>query len=74
MEKLHLRLYMWLRMKFFRKDKSGCLSDVLLPDFGITANLLLNETTTVEFTPQAVGEYLFTCGMKMFQGVVDVQE
>lgn len=66
MEKLHLRMYMWLRLKFFRKDKSGCLSDVLLPDFGITANLPLNETTTVEFTPQAVGEYPFTCGMKMF--------
>ena len=62
-----------VRLNFFRKDPNGCLSQVLLPDFGIAADLPLNETTSIEFTPQKVGEYPFTCGMKMFRGVVEVR-
>jgi plastocyanin domain-containing protein len=63
-----------VRLNFFRNDQSECLSQVVLPDFGITADLPLNETKTVEFTPQNVGEYPFTCGMDMVRGVVDVQD
>jgi len=63
-----------VRLKFYRKDSSTCLSQILLPDFGITANLPLNETTSVVFTPQKIGEYPITCGMKMVRGVVEVQK
>ncbi len=62
------------RLNFFRKDASNCLEEVLLPDFGIAAKLPLNKTKTVEFTPQKPGEYQFTCGMRMFRGVVAVRE
>lgn len=63
-----------VRLNFFRKDQSECLSQVVLPDFGITADLPINETKTVEFTPHEVGEYSFACGMNMVRGVVDVQD
>jgi len=63
-----------VRLNFFRKDANSCLEKVLLPDFGIDVNLPLNKTTAVEFTPQKPGEYQFTCGMRMFRGVVAVKE
>ncbi len=62
-----------VRLNFFRKDANSCLEEVLLPDFGIDINLPLNKTTSVEFTPQKSGEYQFTCGMRMFRGVVAVK-
>ena len=62
-----------VRLNFFRKDSSNCLEEVLLPDFGIVTNLPLNKTTSVEFTPQKPGEYPFTCGMRMFRGIVAAQ-
>ncbi len=62
-----------VRLNFFRKDKSSCLEEVRLPDFHIAQNLLLNQVTTVEFTPTKPGNYEFACGMNMFRGVVEVQ-
>jgi plastocyanin domain-containing protein len=62
-----------VRLNFLRRDPSSCLEKVLLPDFHIAGDLALNQVTSVEFTPQKPGEYLFTCGMNMFRGVVEVQ-
>lgn len=62
-----------VRLNFDRKDPSGCLEEVRLPDFHIAQNLPLNQVTTVEFTPNKSGRYEFTCGMNMFRGVVEVQ-
>lgn len=56
-----------------RRDPSSCLEKVLLPDFHIAQELDLNYITPVEFTPEKPGQYLFTCGMNMFRGVVEVQ-
>ena len=61
-----------VRLNFLRKDPSSCLEQVLIPDFQIAANLPLNQVTSVEFTPEKVGNYAFTCGMNMFRGVVEV--
>ncbi|HEY9896528.1 MAG TPA: cupredoxin domain-containing protein [Candidatus Sericytochromatia bacterium] len=62
-----------VRLNFFRKDPSGCLETVLVPDFYIAQKLNLNQVTAVEFTPEKPGHYPFTCGMNMFQGVVEVE-
>ncbi|NJK30478.1 MAG: cupredoxin domain-containing protein [Acaryochloris sp. SU_5_25] len=63
-----------VRLNFYRKDPSSCLEKVLLPDFHIASDLSLNKVTPIEFTPEKVGQYVFTCGMNMFRGVIDVQK
>ena len=62
-----------VRLNFFRKDKSSCLEQVLIPDFHIAVDLAFNEVTAVEFTPEQAGYYVFTCGMNMFRGALEVQ-
>jgi plastocyanin domain-containing protein len=62
-----------VRLLFDRKDPSSCLEKVLIPDFGIAAELPLNKLTVIEFTPQKTGEYAFSCGMNMFHGAIAVQ-
>ena len=62
-----------VRLNFLRRDPNSCLEKVLLPDFQIAQDLELNRTTSVEFTPKTPGKYLFTCGMNMFRGVVEVE-
>ena len=61
-----------VRLSFHRLDSNSCLDEVLIPDFGISTRLPVGQTTTVEFTPTKVGEYAFTCGMRMFRGVIEV--
>jgi len=63
-----------VRMNFHRRDPSSCLQQVLIPDFNRSADLALNEITSVEFTPQKSGQYEFTCGMKMYRGKIIVNE
>lgn len=62
-----------VRLNFLRKDPNSCLEKVLFPDFHIAQDLPLYQVATVEFTPQNPGKYLFTCGMNMFRGEVEVQ-
>lgn len=62
-----------VRLNFLRKDANSCLEEVLIPDFGIDAHLPLDRVKTVEFTPQKPGEYQFTCGMRMFRGILKVE-
>lgn len=61
-----------VRLSFDRLDSNSCLDEVLIPDFGISTRLTVGHTTTVEFTPIKAGEYTFTCGMRMFRGVIEV--
>ena len=62
-----------VQLSFRRLDSNSCLDEVLIPDFGISTRLPVGQTTTVEFTPTKVGEYTFTCGMRMFRGVIEVK-
>jgi plastocyanin domain-containing protein len=62
-----------VRLNFLRKDPNSCLEKVLFPDFHIAQDLPLNQVATVEFTPQNLGKFPFTCGMNMFRGEVEVQ-
>ena len=63
-----------VKLNFFRKDPSGCLEQVLLPDFNKALDLTLNQTTSVEVTPEKPGEYTFTCGMNMYRGLIKVED
>ncbi|MDZ7961739.1 MAG: cupredoxin domain-containing protein [Aulosira sp. DedQUE10] len=62
-----------LRLKFERKDPTSCSEKVVIPDFHIAADLPLNQVTTVEFTPEQAGTYVFTCGMNMFRGEIQAE-
>lgn len=62
-----------VRLSFDRLDRNSCLDELLIPDFGISTRLPIGQTTTVEFTPTTAGEYAFTCGMRMFRGVIEVK-
>ncbi len=61
-----------VRLKFLRQDPSSCLEEVRLPDFHIAQDLPLNQVTPIEFTPDKLGTYDFTCGMNMFRGAIEV--
>jgi plastocyanin domain-containing protein len=63
-----------VRLQFDRRDPSSCLEKVLFPDFHIAQDLVLNQTTSVEFTPQTVGMFQFSCGMGMFHGAIAVED
>jgi len=39
-----------IRLQFNRRDPSSCLEKVLFPDFHVAQDLVLNQTTPVEFT------------------------
>lgn len=55
-------------LRFLRKDPSPCAEKVLFNDFGITADLALNESTDVVIIPKEPGEFDFTCQMQMYRG------
>lgn len=62
-----------VRLYFQRHNPSKCFDKLLIPDLNLAADLAPNQTTAVEFTPRHPGEYEFTCGMKMYRGVIEVQ-
>lgn len=61
------------KLNFIRKDPSSCLEEVVLGDFKIRKELPLNQKVTIEITPQASGEFKFTCGMNMYHGKIIVK-
>jgi plastocyanin domain-containing protein len=63
-----------VRLQFNRRDPSSCLEKVLFPDFHVAQDLVLNQTTPVEFTPDSLGVFQFSCGMGMFHGAIAVED
>jgi len=61
-----------LRLSFHRIDPSGCVAQVIFPDFHKTLDLPLDATTSLEIPPTAAGFYPFHCGMNMVRGVLEV--
>jgi plastocyanin domain-containing protein len=61
------------KLNFFRKDPSSCLEEVVLPDFKIRRHLLLDQTMTIEITPQKSGVFTYSCGMNMYHGKIIVR-
>ena len=62
-----------MRLAFHRLDPSGCVAQVIFPDFHKTLDLQLDATTTLELPPTEAGTYPFHCGMNMVRGVVEVE-
>jgi plastocyanin domain-containing protein len=63
-----------LRLSFHRIDPSGCVAQVIFPDFHRTLDLPLDATTSLELPPTEGGVYPFHCGMNMVRGVLEVVE
>jgi len=63
-----------VRLQFNRRDPSSCLEKVLFPDFHVAQDLVLNQITPVEFTPETAGVFQFSCGMGMFHGAIAVED
>jgi len=63
-----------VRLIFDRRENEPCSELVLIPDFQIQKDLPAFRQTVIEFTPDKVGEFRFTCGMGMYQGMLIVQE
>jgi plastocyanin domain-containing protein len=61
-----------LRLSFHRIDPSGCVAQVIFPDFHKTLDLPLDATTSLEIPAAAAGIYPFHCGMNMVRGVLEV--
>jgi plastocyanin domain-containing protein len=60
-------------LAFLRKDPSGCLEEVVMPDFGVAEKLPVNKSHEIVINPDTVGEFKYTCGMQMFSGTVVVK-
>jgi YHS domain-containing protein len=62
-----------VELTFVRKEKSGCGGEVQFPTLGIKRTLQPGEKTVIRFTPKKAGAIPFTCGMKMYKGLVAVR-
>ena len=62
-----------VRLDFYRDETASCSDEVVFGDFGIARPLPAFETTSIEFTPDTVGEFTFTCGMRMLRGKLVVE-
>lgn len=62
-----------VRLKFVRKDYSGCTKEVVFPKLGIKRELPTNKPVLIELPALAPGEYEFKCGMNMVKGLLVVK-
>ncbi|MEA2491587.1 MAG: hypothetical protein QOH21_3379 [Acidobacteriota bacterium] len=60
-----------LRLNFTRDEKPTCGDSVSFPDLKITRKIEEKKTTSVMLT--ATKDMVFTCGMKMMEGKIDVE-
>lgn len=59
------------KVTFTRVSDAGCTEQVIFN--GKLHDLPLNEPVTFEFTPDAKGDFTFTCGMEMAKGTYTVK-
>ncbi|WP_299588304.1 cupredoxin domain-containing protein [uncultured Microbulbifer sp.] len=57
-------------LHFRREDPSPCSEWVIIPDLGISAELELNQETSVEIPAAKPGKYPFSCQMQMYRGTL----
>ena len=59
---------------FHRVTPSNCYKEILFEEEGILEPIAQDEEKVIRFTPQDLGEYEFSCGMKMQKGTYTVVE
>jgi RND family efflux transporter MFP subunit len=69
-----LKLNVPARVTFTRRTDNTCAREVVIRDFGINRPLPLGDPVVVEFTPNKIGEIIFTCAMSMQRGKFVVKE
>lgn len=62
-----------VRINFYRDETAECSDTIVFGDFNIRKPLPAFKITTIEFTPEKPGEYIFTCGMGMMKGKLVVE-
>ncbi len=62
-----------VRLNFYRDETASCSEEIVFGDFGIARQLPAFKTTSIEFTPEKIGEFTFTCGMNMMRGKLVVE-
>ncbi len=62
-----------VKLDFYRDETASCTEQVVFGDFGIARDLPAFKTTSVEFTPEKPGEFVFACGMNMVRGKLVVE-
>ena len=65
---IHVKAGAPVRLRFDRKETSGCSEEVVFADFGIRKFLPAHQQTVIDLTPPKPGVYEFTCGMSMLRG------
>ena len=70
--RIKVKAHQPMRLAFHRIDPSGCVAQVIFPDFHKTLDLPLDATTSLELPPTKAGVYPFHCGMNMVRGVLEV--
>lgn len=59
-----------VRLRFLRKDPSPSAGEVIFPDLGVSASLPVGRPAELSLHPPAPGEYVFTCQMQMYRGIL----
>lgn len=67
-DRIEVRQGQPVRLNFLRKETNPCTEQVIFGDFGIARDLPVDQTVSVDFTPEKPGEYIFHCGMNMVRG------
>jgi plastocyanin domain-containing protein len=62
-----------VRLLFYRDETADCSERLVLEGFGVDRPLPAFQTTAVEFTPSAAGEFLFRCGLDTMKGLLVVE-
>lgn len=61
-----------VRLTFIRTTDETCGQQIVLPAYGITRDLPLNQPVAIRFMPKRTGNFSFTCGMHMMRGKIIV--
>jgi plastocyanin domain-containing protein len=61
-----------VRLRFIRKEYTGCTREVVFPTIGLRRELPPNQPVIVELPALPAGEYEFRCGMNMVRGAITV--
>lgn len=62
-----------VKLVFNRKDSTTCLEKVVFPDFGVDAELPMNQDVAIPIDTSKAGEFEYSCGMHMFHGKIVIK-